>query len=289
MTQGLFNAPGQYCPSRKAKLEVLDSFIQVFRHLLPINKQTHAAVLWHADLHTNNIFVDPEEPTRITGLIDWQGVSIAPMFLQTRIPALLEFDGPLPPPGLDQIALPSNFESLSPEEQHAAKILRRDQSLHKLYEIGLLQHAEPAAQALRLRNVIGTRVTAMAANIFKDGEPVVLGYLMSIVDNWAAVVGPGLKADEPLVPFPLQFTAEQRQQQQKDEELWSSGVELLSDLRDQLGVYNGWDGYVSHDMYEELKLRVKQVREGFLQQVAETEEERQEWARIWPFPCEEED
>lgn len=37
--------------------------------------------LLHPDFHMRNIYVSAEEPTVITGLIDWQSTSIQPAFL----------------------------------------------------------------------------------------------------------------------------------------------------------------------------------------------------------------
>ncbi len=38
------------------------------------------ATLCHADLHKRNIFVSDEDPSVITGIIDWQSSSIEPAF-----------------------------------------------------------------------------------------------------------------------------------------------------------------------------------------------------------------
>lgn len=37
--------------------------------------------LLHADLHKRNIFVSDSEPSKITGIIDWQSTSIEPAFV----------------------------------------------------------------------------------------------------------------------------------------------------------------------------------------------------------------
>ncbi|KAK5115920.1 hypothetical protein LTR62_000376 [Meristemomyces frigidus] len=42
-----------------------------------------AEPLSHPDFHTRNIFVDPTDPTRITGIIDWQWAAIEPAFMLT--------------------------------------------------------------------------------------------------------------------------------------------------------------------------------------------------------------
>jgi Ser/Thr protein kinase RdoA (MazF antagonist) len=37
--------------------------------------------LLHPDLHKRNIFVSDSEPTKVTGIIDWQSTSIEPAFI----------------------------------------------------------------------------------------------------------------------------------------------------------------------------------------------------------------
>lgn len=37
--------------------------------------------LLHPDLHARNIFVDPDNPTKISGIIDWQSTAIEPAFV----------------------------------------------------------------------------------------------------------------------------------------------------------------------------------------------------------------
>src|SRR5699024_6672486 len=46
---------------------------------------------WHTGLHLGNILVSSDDPTTIEGIIDWQSVQIAPLFIQARFP---EFLGP---------------------------------------------------------------------------------------------------------------------------------------------------------------------------------------------------
>ena len=55
-------------------------------------------------------------------IIDWQAISLGPLFLQARHPALIEFEGPVPK-GLKPIHLPDNFDQEGFEEQLQAKKL----------------------------------------------------------------------------------------------------------------------------------------------------------------------
>lgn len=94
--QGLFNGPEQYRLSKYLKLRALDVYTKIARHLLSRNEALQSSALWHSDLHPGNVFVDPDQLARITGLIDWQTIHIASLLLQVRHSGLLDFDEPIP-------------------------------------------------------------------------------------------------------------------------------------------------------------------------------------------------
>ncbi|OQE07809.1 hypothetical protein PENVUL_c012G04689 [Penicillium vulpinum] len=77
--QGIFGGSGGYHPTKEAKLSVLQNFLKICPYILPRNEKLSTGVLWHNDLHIYNIFVDIENPSQITGVIDWQGTPICPM------------------------------------------------------------------------------------------------------------------------------------------------------------------------------------------------------------------
>jgi hypothetical protein len=47
-------------------------------------KTASKPVLFHPDFHTRNIFVDQDDPTQITGVIDWQAAAIGPVFVNVE-------------------------------------------------------------------------------------------------------------------------------------------------------------------------------------------------------------
>lgn len=141
---------------KRPRSKALKCYMRVAKHLLPKIKASHNPVLWHPDLHRDNIFVDPEEQTKIIGIIDRQAAHIAPMFLQVHRPALLQ-----------------------------AKKLQKDQAMYVLCEI---EHLKQCRDWLRIerRNTLTSQITGLVGSLFVDGEPAVLGYLMQVVDRWAA-------------------------------------------------------------------------------------------------------
>jgi len=47
----------------------------------PLIQNTASPTLLHADLHKRNIYVSDDDPTLVTGLIDWQSTSVEPAFV----------------------------------------------------------------------------------------------------------------------------------------------------------------------------------------------------------------
>ncbi|KAH8589704.1 kinase subdomain-containing protein [Bisporella sp. PMI_857] len=280
-THGLFNGPGQYRPSTNLKLNVLQDYLKISIHALPKDNSTHTPTLWHPDLHTSNIFVDAVEQTRITCIIDWQATHAAPLFMQVRHPALLEFDGPVPE-GLGLPPPPANHNQLNSEAQMELDRLRSAQSLYKLYEIELLEQHKSAGRALQNRNSLTTAMANLAGSIFTDGEPVLLGYLIKATEEWSTIVGVD-SSGNPLLPCPISYTEDQKQQQREMEMKWKLGVVLMDNLIEDLGVYSGWNGLVNHRDYEAMRSKLLKCKEHFLQHMAQTPQEREQWLKAWPF------
>jgi hypothetical protein len=106
--QGLFYGPGRYIPTNISKTQVLNAYSKAAPLLTLKDTALTKPALWHPDLHADNIFVDPNEPTEIVSIIDWQAVNISPLFLQVRHPSLVKFEGPITQ-GFEPIKLPDRY------------------------------------------------------------------------------------------------------------------------------------------------------------------------------------
>lgn len=75
-----------------------------FRSIAPglVHPTLSAPTLWHRDLSHENIFASPTGS--ISGIIDWQGVHVLPLFLQARVPELFRCDQPNPEIILDPLS-----------------------------------------------------------------------------------------------------------------------------------------------------------------------------------------
>ncbi|KAL4887589.1 hypothetical protein BJY04DRAFT_212619 [Aspergillus karnatakaensis] len=281
MPEGLFYGPRQYQPSLSKKLSALENYLKVAPYVLPESKATHASVLWHGDLHSQNIFVDPQDPGRIVGVIDWQSVSAHPLFMQIGRPAFLDYNGPVPE-DLGKIPLPPNFHSMNPYEQRKAKALHRAQTLHNLYLVRCLQVNETVFQAIQSQKTLRHQVSVVPGLVSMDYEPLLNSLLGDVEKDWANISGVGADSSSSRIPFPLQLSDDETRQQERDCELWAQGVGLMDAFVDDTGCFKHWDGRVSSADYEESKRELGEGVGRFLEREARNEE-RMEWLKALPF------
>ncbi|OJJ73162.1 hypothetical protein ASPBRDRAFT_73611 [Aspergillus brasiliensis CBS 101740] len=282
MPEGLFYGPRRYQPSLSKKLSALENYLKVASHVLPENKATHASVLWHGDLHSQNIFVDPGDPSRIVGIIDWQSVSACPLFMQVGRPAFLDYNGPVPK-DLGRVPLPPNFDSMDLDEQRKAKALHRAQTLHNIYLVRCLQSNETVFQAIQSQNTLRHQVSVVPGLVLMDYEPLLNDLLRDVGKEWAHIVGAGRDSSSPGIPCPLQFSDHEIRQQEQDGELWAQGVELMNAFVDDTGCFKHWDGRVSSEDHEKSRRELDEGVRRFLKREARNEEERREWLKALPF------
>ncbi|KAE8151558.1 phosphotransferase enzyme family protein [Aspergillus avenaceus] len=276
--EGIFGGPHSYQPTVEGKIGVLNDFEKVVPFLIPKDHNVTMPVLWHSDLHHDNIFVDPKTPSKVLAIIDWQSAHIAPLFQQVITPAFLDFEGPRPNEGLSAPSLPESFEELPPVEQQRAKALRSQQSLFKLYEIQSARGNRPVFNTLQACNTLGCQIISLASQVYNDGETVIRGQLMQLAEDWKQLHG------NSGVPCPLVYTTDDISKHEVDQLKWEEGVQLMEDVLDSLGgAENGWQGWVSHDDYDQMKKKLEIVKGQFLDHMATGHGEREAWAKAWPF------
>ncbi|KAJ5958882.1 phosphotransferase enzyme family protein [Penicillium vulpinum] len=282
MPEGLFYGPRQYQLSLSKKLSGLENYLKVAPHTFPENTATHVSVLWHGDLHSQNIFVNPQDPSHIVGIIDWQSVSGCPLFMQVGRPVFLDYDGPVPK-DLMKVPLPQNFNFMGPDEQQKAKALHRAQTLHNIYLVRCLQANETIFQAIQGHNTLRHQVSVVAGLVLMDYEPLLNSLLRDVEKEWAHIVGVGGDGSSPRTPFPLQLSEKEIRQQEEDGELWAQGVELMNAFVANTGCFKHWDGRVSNGDYDQSKKELDKGVRRFLDREARNDEERREWLKALPF------
>lgn len=229
------------------------------------------------------MFVDKNNPSQITTIIDWQAVSLYPMFLAAHHPSLIDHDGPKLS-GFKAPVLPKNLKEMSPADKKVAKDLYLAQSLWILYEINVQKQAPDLVHAFRYKQTLPCQILGRIATIFEDGEPLVQSLLADLAqdDMWKRAVGTNGDGS-PTVPCPLQYSKSELKRQEVEYAKWEKDIEPEMRVIEELGVYPGWNGAIDPTEYEEICARLARSKERFLEREAKTPMEREAWEKVWPF------
>lgn len=244
------SGPGTYQPSRDKKRKALQSYLAIVQYLLPTDRIIEYPSLWHPDLQLENIFVDPKNLTKVVGIIDWQAVEVAPLFAQVRRPDFLDYEG-LPTMVLDYASLlgdlaqlDSAAEALDPQLILSAayvKILRdQNPGLH-----GVVDFVESPSFKLLL----------LARNLLVAGEALYLDLVMDLEQTWAEL--PGVTED---VPFPFDFSDDERAEIVADARSAMCGMDLLQSIKERATERCPDRAIVQNGRYEESRDATRQMQ-----------------------------
>lgn len=271
--------PGTYSPSRSKKINALQNYLHLVKFLLPIDESISAAFLWHPDLHAENIFVHPERPSEVLGIIDWQSSELLPLFDHARQPYFLDYDGPSLT-GLEPPPFPENFDQLDSSEQDKAQSLYLKMSLSALYRRFTCANNKKLFKAMEFQQTISFEIMLFAQNLLVDGEALYQSRMLDLEKEWSGL--PGVQASgNP--PFPLQFSADEANSISEDVASTIRGMELMRNLRQSLGELWPEKGVVQPDQYDQVKGLLRQAKLEMIDQFTHSEAERIAWEKYWPY------
>ncbi|KAL3478146.1 kinase-like domain-containing protein [Aspergillus californicus] len=273
-----------YQPSRGKKVSAIQSYLKLVDHLIPEDDNITTSHLWHDDIHVENIFVNPDDPSEIYAFIDWQSTALAPLYDHIIEPYILDYNGP-PLDGLLERPKLADIQALFQDEpgpvaKAKADSLFRKMSLVALYRFLLYKKMPRLFKALEFRQTDSFQLLLLAQNILIDGEATYLGLLAAQQETkWSGVP----RISQGAQNAPLSFSREEIQRINQDAEAAARSMELMGDVRRMIGSqYFQAQGLVSHQQFRELEQILPKVKEEFLQMHARSEEEV-ELNRAWPF------
>jgi hypothetical protein len=274
----LFCGPKLYRPDTEKKLTALAWYRQIVNSLIPKDTITNPC-LWHNDLHDDNIFVDPHNPEKITGIIDWQSCNIAPLFNHSPDPAFLDWDNGLEPETLDLAPKPKLSQLSSPEEKSAA--LREYTVQNVFIAWRKLMHAKnpDLYRVVEFRKTAAYGLIFLAHRMFEYGEAHFQSLLVDLKDTWADL--PAVKTDD--IPFPFDFSEADFERIKMDSDGAVAGTELVAEVKETMGDLWPDKGFIEHERYDDCKAALHQVKDQILEQLADTDEEKGEYQQYWPF------
>lgn len=143
----------------------------------------------HPDLQPNNILVS--DSNEIVGFIDWQHCSILPLGIAAGIPTHFQNYGDPESEMLKQpqLALPSDYDSLSPPEQASLLETRRKRLIHFLYAAFTKRLNKEHYDAIFDQSVILRQRLFKKAGTPWEGDSVSLrAELIRSIQNWPTII-----------------------------------------------------------------------------------------------------
>ncbi|KAJ0419544.1 kinase-like domain-containing protein [Aspergillus carlsbadensis] len=255
-------------------ISLLEKYMQVSSHLVPQpgDGPSSANVLWHPDLHLDNIFVDPETH-RITRIVDWQSARVAPLFYQVDVPRLCRHTGPVRK-GWVIPERPADFDRLPQDEQNRIDDALESETLHKYYEAQVYKRA-PLHWAVHAHRAIPIlrKPVWLVSGVWENRDLFFLREaLMDITARWSEFF--------PGIACPIGFSSEDIERHSKEEENVRGVGEMMAMFRREAVL--PVDGMVDPDEYELACANNRKFKEAFIG-LAQDDEERELFRNLWPY------
>ncbi|KAF3483542.1 phosphotransferase family protein [Arthroderma uncinatum] len=258
-------------------LDLIDKYLEVVPRLTrhkPEIADLLQPTVWHHDLYLNNIYVDAASD-EVTHIIDWQGVKVAPLILQARIPRMVRHSSPVPL-GVIMPERPDDYENLPEADKLRADKLYESAICHKLYEVFSIKQ-NPRHYAAICHN--DTWQTPHIKPIKSINEAwsnrevfTIRSSLMGVVDHWSEL--------SPGSPCPISFSEDEKQAH--NEEIDNRDyLDQLIEVYQNAGILPA-DGVVDPEDYDILHESSYLQKEKFLS-LAEDDEQREWLNKIWPY------
>ncbi|KAF2822687.1 phosphotransferase enzyme family protein [Ophiobolus disseminans] len=239
----MFYGPKLYRPDAQAKLTALGQYQNIVDALIPHNTPINDPYLWHNDLHRNNIF----------------SCDVMPLFSHDPDPGLLHWSSGPEPMNLDLPPKPK-LSGLSAEEQDAAM---REYS-HVFMFIAW-------RKLVQFWNTLPAGLINLASRMFEYGEAHFQSGLVDLKHTWK-----GLPAGAGNTPFPFEFSDREVDVIKANGEYAVNGVRLKDKVKENMGHLWPSSGSIPHELYDECRATLQEVKEFLIKGLADNEEERAE-------------
>lgn len=230
--------------------------------------------LWHTDLHMGNIFVSPDNCSKIVSLIDLQSISVLPAFLQAHWPVFLK-----PPQNYDyekgiiEVKLRDEFDTLDKDGRMLAMREWSQVKLAKAYEISTLLGNKPAYRAMNVPRVF-RELFLRCGEVSEIGVLPLRACLIELFQNWSDL---GFSGE-----CPLSITQEQVDMHDRQFSKYQAWYKIQAFAQECLDT--DAEGWVAPGLdVNEKRTQNEELLNMYIQSVA-GEKSAEEARAIWPFP-----
>lgn len=238
----------------------------------PMIQEVSGAMLLHPDLNKRNIYVSPNDPTRITAIIDWQSTCIEPAFVYANeTPDLLE-----PLPSLS--AIPEKDEELITrvDDPNDREKLEKDYWIcRQTFEVTMCGYA-PKLAAARAMDETLLRPFRYCHSSWRDSAAALRQELIELSQCWSELGLAGLCPYQPSV----EELAEHAKQWEDFETIQKFKLFLMRMLD------SNSEGWVPTEGWEAAKEAHKAVFEQWMETVRESEDpemNEERGRKLWPW------
>lgn len=275
---GISRVPCEDPPARadfrgsvEANLELLTRGAAVLESLSrdPRIENISTPLLLHPDLHKRNIFVDPENPTSIIAVIDWQSTCLDPaLFYFQDIPDLCS--------GFEAFEQESESDGdQSPEETARRDTSAKDMAIcRQTWDVGLKGWA-PRLYAAQNSDETLTRPFRYCYSCWKDGVAGFRNELVELCQKWSEL---GLDGSPP-----YQLTAEELAEHTRQWSDFQDAVNLRNGISQ--GLNTNEEGWVPMENCETAKEAAAELLEQWLATARDDGMEMEKAKQLWPFDC----
>lgn len=262
-------------------LALLTQYMDVASYLVPSSTDEAATsnVLWHPDLHLDNVFVDPETHD-ITSIVDWQSACVAPLFYQSNVPRMFKHSRPVQE-GWVIPERPENFNKLSQDEQKKIDDGLESEIMHKYYAAQVCKRAPRHWTVLQQPMVpIIRKPVWLVSGAWENRDLFFLRQsLISLATHWDDIF------PDSQLPCPIKFTEKDIELHSKEEENMDGIGQILALFQDQ-GVLPV-DGMVEPKDYKIACENSRKFKNIFIG-LAKDKAERELYTKLWPYQGSEE-
>lgn len=230
--------------------------------------------LWHTDLHMGDIFVAPDDCSKIVSLIDFQSISVRPAFLQAQWPVFLK-----PPQGHDYVKgifqprLPDGFDRLDEESKTMAVREWSQVKLAKAYEVSTYLEDRAAHNAMDVPRVF-RELFIRCGEVSEVGVIPLRECLIEIFLNWSNLGFSG--------KCPYSFTKDEidaHERQFAEYRTWHDVQALVEECLDTDG-----EGWIAPQLDINEKRRQNEELLAMYVEKVSGERSAEEVKAMWPFP-----
>lgn len=240
-----------------------------------------SAVLWHNDLHDENILVDPENPTKILGIIDWQSTEVTPLLANRLDPSFLVCGGLVVGEDLERPELPEDYDILSEDEKPKAMKLYMDLSMLVAWRRLVKKKNITQYNATNFQKSTAWHILHMSGRVFQFGEAHLNALILAIRDEWLDL--PAITSVKDAPSFPIEFTESQIRQIGEDMAKADAGIQIMTTLAKKLGDLWPDKGIATNCHFEEAMAALQEAKKELVSQFAGSDKERAQFERHWPF------